>query len=117
MTNYIQGNQTEQQPTSEILGDEHAFRVLSEICVELKKQADVVSLARSSFDEQRNKAAFFLNGEVLSNHETDTGDAPFPEMGGVFTTEMSKINNVKFGVTSLVSYYLGNLDTQVPEEE
>ena len=116
MTNYVQGNQPEQQIT-EISGEEQAFRILSEICTELKKHSDIVSLSRSSFDQQRNKAAFFLNGEVLSSHETDTGDVPFPEMGGVFTTEMAKINNVKFGITSLFSYYLGNPDTEVPEEE
>jgi len=117
MSNYVEGKQTEEQAVFEISGEENAFRILFEATAELKRSSDVSQMARTSFDQQRSKAAFFLNGEVLSEHATDTGDTPFPEMDGVFSTEMSRINTVKFGIESLVSYYLGNLDTEVVETQ
>lgn len=113
MSNYEPLQETEISPIFEFGGEDYALRLLSEVSDILSRDALTSSISQVSFDEQRNKAIFQLNGEIVSQHADDQSNVPFPWMNEVLTTEIEHINATKNQVDAVVNYYLGNLDTPV----
>lgn len=99
----------------QIEGEEFAIRVLSEATQTLRARSNAVGVSQNSFDEQRNKAIFQLNGEIASNHATDQADIPFPWMNNILVTEIEKINGLKNMIESVVEFYLENQDLTISD--
>ena len=104
--------------TVEIPNVDFAEYMLGDVISVIRKTALVSGASVVSFDEQRNKAIYYLNGEVVSNHAEDQEDVPFPWMDGISETRIEKINRTKNLMSSIVQFYLDNEETiTVVEEE
>ena len=79
----------------------------------LQEKSRLSSILQVSFDEQRNKAIFQLNGEIASNLATDQGEVPFPWMNNILVTEIERINETKNMIESIVNFYLENTELLV----
>ena len=80
--------------------------MLSEILSVLRKS----SVPNTSFDEQRNKAIYYLNGEVVSDTEQDADDVPFPWMNGITMTRIERVNEIRNLMDLVLDFYLANAD-------
>lgn len=103
----------------EIPNVDFANAVLFDALNTIRQDALVSMAARVSFDEQRNKAIYQLNGSVVSNHAEDQEDVPFPWMDGIITSEIERINSVKNSITAAITWYQSNAEdvTVATEDE
>ena len=100
--------ETSNGDTISIPSIEWADYMLSDVLSHLRKSAIISNAAQVSFDEQRNKAIYFLNGEVVSNTESDAEDTPFPWMNGIAVTRIERINEVKNLMGLVMDFYIAN---------
>ena len=114
MTNYDPLNSTTVSEGSfEIEGEDFAVRMFAEAVSTLQEKSRLSSILQVSFDEQRNKAIFQLNGEIASYLATDQGEVPFPWMNNILVTEIERINETKNMIESIVNFYLENTELLV----
>ena len=76
----------------------------------LRKEREITGAAAASFDEQRNKAVYILNNDIISRDldEADLETIPWANVSGI--SAMDKINDLKEEVKSVVQFYLANSD-------
>lgn len=121
MSNFESGSDVivDNANAEEIPSIEFANAILFDALTTIRQDALVSMAARVSFDEQRNKAIYQLNGSVVSNHAEDQEDVPFPWMDGIITSDIERINNLKTSITAAITYFEQNADsiTVVEDEE